>query len=77
MIVSGRSVYINQQWYETSRKHLLMWLNTILNRNRHFDDMLGLRENEDAQHVVNEIQKEDEADDAFERQLDQWGKESL
>jgi len=77
VIVSGRSVYINQQWYETSRKHLLMWLNTILNRNRHFDDMLGLRENEDAQHIVNEIQKEDEADDAFERQLDQWGKESL
>lgn len=76
-VALGHSVYINQQWYETSRKHLLKWLNAILERNEHFDDMLVKRDDETEQRTINEVETEDKADDEFERQLDQWGKESL
>ena len=76
-VALGRSVYINQQWYETSRKHLLKWLNAILERNEHFDDMLVKRDDGTEQRTINKVETEDTADDEFERQLDQWGKESL
>jgi hypothetical protein len=78
VIVTGKSVYMNQQWYEANRNQFLAWLRPILRRNDSCLDMLDLVLNDNLMGEVNiENSNVVDEDDTYSAALDAWGEDAL
>lgn len=91
VFVSGRKIFMNQQWYELHRPKFLSWLKEILNRKEIHSDMLpeepSVREElslleslscaEENTVVPNAGESLSKYGDEYEAKLEEWGKVEL